>query len=350
MPKHVNLFTYFISLCLCVELSASLIDLEDLRQESVQETRQIQIPGYPDAYNPSIIRWNDSYLLSFKIIPHPSFTFHSFAGVIWLDDDFNPKGNAQILNLRDDATGVPSRVDDGRLMEVGGYLHFVYSDNADPIISRGGFRVFVAQLKCTDSRFDIVSIERLSRFEGQNEKIREKNWVPFEYEEKLLLSYSIVPHVVLKPLLDDSQECITVCKSRKCPQWDWGEIRGGTTALKIDEARYLSFFHSSIIMESIHSDGKPMTHYFMGAYTFDAKPPFAVSHISPEPIIGKDFYHGKNYKPYWKPVVVVFPVGFVFDEESIWVAYGRQDRECWIVKINKKWLLNSLIDLNFCIK
>lgn len=79
----------------------------------------------------------------------------------------------------------------------------------------------------------------------------------------------------------------------------------------------------------------------MGAYTFKAEPPFDITGISPEPIIGKDFYHGPEYKT-WKPLLVVFPGGFVYDNDNIWVCYGKQDHEIWIVKLDRKGLFNSL--------
>ena len=81
----------------------------------------------------------------------------------------------------------------------------------------------------------------------------------------------------------------------------------------------------------------------MGGYTFDKEPPFAIRKMSIEPIIGKGFYGKPFYKPYWKSVRVVFPCGFVQNEEHIWVAYGRHDHESWIVKLDKKKFLDSLV-------
>ena len=95
-------------------------------------------------------------------------------------------------------------------------------------------------------------------------------------------------------------------------------------------------------METVQSNGQTMAHYFMGAYAFSLAPPFEITQISPEPIIGKGFYIGKVYNPYWKPVKVVFPCGFIFDDKYIWVAYGKQDHEIWIAKIDKNGLLKSL--------
>jgi predicted GH43/DUF377 family glycosyl hydrolase len=171
----------------------------------------------------------------------------------------------------------------------------------------------------------------------------EKNWVPFVYKDELLLGYSLSPHIILKPILGTNL-CETMADTSNQATWDWGELRGGTPAL-LEGDRYLAFFHSSKLMSTIHSKGKNLKHYFMGAYTFSSEPPFNITHISPEPIVGKKFYRGPAYKT-WKPLRVVFPGGFVTDDEFIWVAYGRQDFEVWIVKLDKKRLLDSLVPVS----
>ena len=95
-------------------------------------------------------------------------------------------------------------------------------------------------------------------------------------------------------------------------------------------------------MATLHSKGKIIPHYFMGAYTFSANPPFKITRISREPIIGKNFYHGTSYKT-WKPLHVVFPGGFVESDGYIWILYGRQDHEIWVAKLDKQKLFDGLI-------
>ena len=73
--------------------AGSLLDLEAMAQDFVLETKQIDIPGYPDAFNPSIVRWRGSLLMSFRHIPGSKKTFDSFIGLIQLDSDFKPIGS-----------------------------------------------------------------------------------------------------------------------------------------------------------------------------------------------------------------------------------------------------------------
>lgn len=322
-------------------LSAS-IDFEDSIQDFVIETKQIKIPGFPNAFNPSIIKWNGSLLMCFRDIPNPLFSFTSFLYLVYLDDDFNPISTPQKLETQSFLSVIPSRAEDGRLIAVDDRLWLVFSDNKDTVISKGGFRVYFAELLENEmGLFDVCDLECIYNFQGEDPFRREKNWSPFVYNDEMYLIYSLDPHLIFKPIYG-TQSCETVCCTNKKLIWDWGILRGGTPALILD-GQYLTFFHSQIYMTSVHSDNKNMSHYFMGAYTFSLEPPFEITKFSPEPIVGKNFYHGPKYKPYWGSVRVVFPCGFVFDEKHIWVIYGRQDHESWVVKLDRQGLLDSLV-------
>lgn len=335
-------FDFFICILLFyLNPLSAFLDLSEMVQGFVLETKRIHIPGYPYAFNPSIIRWQGAFLMSFRDIPNPKNNFESQLGLIWLDDNFNPISSPQILDTQGNSL-IPSRSEDPRLIKVGARLYMVYSDNKDEKITRGGFRVYIAELKFDGRKFFLYKTEGLNRFEGESNLRREKNWVPFDFEGNLLLAYSLTPHLIFRPLIGQG-ECETLAKTHNNIQWDWGTLRGGTPAVILDNGNYLSFFHSSQLMETKQSEGKSIPHYFMGAYTFSSIPPFEIISISSEPIIGKTFYDGVIYKPYWSAVRVVFPGGFVFDDNYIWIAYGRQDHETWVVKLDKKLLYESLI-------
>jgi predicted GH43/DUF377 family glycosyl hydrolase len=329
--------------------SAFAVDLEERIQSFVLETRQIKIPAFPHAFNPSIIRWRGSLLMTFRNIPNPNERYTSTIGIVWLDEDFYPISPPQLLDLG--PTGifahVPSRAEDARLISVGDSLFLVYSDNRDPVISKGGFRVHVAELGFEEKRgrFFAKAISPLKHFEGESQNIREKNWVPFVFQQQLLLAYSLSPHKIFQPLLQESA-CMTQAISHREVPWRWGELRGGTPGLKVDENHYLAFFHSSKKMKTAHSGGQDILHYFMGAYLFTAIPPFELTQVSPEPIVGRGFYWGEVYKPYWHPVRSIFPGGFILDEDFVWIVYGRQDHEMWLIKLDRRGLLNSLVPVS----
>jgi predicted GH43/DUF377 family glycosyl hydrolase len=319
---------------------SDLIDLESMANDFVLETKRIVIPEYPDAYNPSILRWQGTLLLSFRIYD-PKTRFANQIGLIRLDDQMNPAGQPQVLEIRSKDPFAISKRQDPRLVSAGNRLYIVYNnvlqDRRHPEIRR----MVVAEVSFDGQNYNAENPDSIVYFDQEIQARSEKNWVPFEYEGQMLFARSINPHWILRPFHGCSS-CQTIASSRGRIQWYWGDLRGGTPAFLIDDEEYLAFFHSSTYLPTVHSHGKTVQHYFMGAYTFSRKPPFAITRISSEPIVGKNFYIGQEYTT-WKPLRVVFPGGFVLDDRFIWIAYGRQDHEVWIVKIDRKMLLESLV-------
>lgn len=297
--------------------SAAYEDLEQTPNKFVLQTKRIIISGHPFAFNASIVRWNGALVMSFREIVNPSSTHFSGVhcaaesqiGLVWLDDDFNQIGEVQILDLG--SLSSPSRAEDPRLLTVAGELYLSYSDNLAFIASEGGFRMHLAVLDFDGKHFFIKHQERLSNFEGEFPWRREKNWVPFEYEGNLLMAYGLSPHRIFYPR-KGMGSCETVAVSYPQISWKYGELRGGTPAILIDN-QYVAIFHSCMDLATIHSDEKTALHYFIGAYTFAKEPPFEITQISPKPIIARGFYSGETYIPYWKPVRVVFPCGLLVD-------------------------------------
>jgi len=154
----------------------------------------------------------------------------------------------------------------------------------------------------------------------------EKNWTWFIHEGQLHLDYQFSPHIVVA--LDDKMRQ----KEHKTPtplEWKYGHIRGGTPPVKVGD-EYVSFFHSSMPWR------QKQNRYFMGAFAFEAKPPFAVTRITPEPLLaGSD----EDLRTLGGPLVV-FPCGALLD--TVWrmpngvsnqfiVTLGVNDQSCaWI--------------------
>jgi predicted GH43/DUF377 family glycosyl hydrolase len=319
------------------------LDLEENLPDFVLYCKKIEIPGHPYAYNPSIIRWQGGLLLNFRITHNPKDPFESEIGLVRLDEDFNVISQPILLDTRGPLM-INSRAEDGRLVQIGEKLYLVYSNNTESKVSKGGFRVHVAEVEITDTFYELKNKVCLSQFEGESKEIREKNWVPFDYNGNLMLAYSLNPHFILQPVMGTGS-CISHAWSKGKINWEWGQLRGGTSAINIDGSEYLAFFHSSLSMITAHSEENSILHYFMGAYTFSCHPPFTITKISPNPIVGKGFYSGIPYTSYYwkKKQRVIFPGGYIFDKESIWLAYGREDHEIWIVKLNRKGLMQSLV-------
>lgn len=310
---------------------SALLDLDKLKQSFILETKRIHIPDYPDAFNPSIVSWKGKILMSFR--SRDANGCATLVRFTWLNQDFEPIGTPMSLKIKKG-----TYIQDPRLFTIKNRLYMAYSDLI------GDQRTMcMAELKFEGNGFLAVHVEYFLDFHGIKNNKFEKNWVPFDYEGLILYSYTLSPHKVFLPIAGENK-CVTIVEGDDYYPWHWGTMRGGTPALLIDNY-YLAFFHSSISLETVQSRGEKMPHYFMGAYAFERNPPFSIRKISPDPIVSKSFYNGETYKT-WKPLQVVFPCGIIYDDPFLWVSYGRQDHEAWVVKIDKGKLLKTLISLN----
>jgi hypothetical protein len=205
-----------------------------------------------------------------------------------------------------------------------------------------------------------------------------KNWVMFEYKNTILFIQRIQPMRVVTSipmhknnnndnsnnnLYDHSARSISLTASKNfC--WHYGELRGGTSALLVNNGKeYLGFFHS----QQRISHHKVRT-YFLGAYTFSSKPPFHMLKMSKTPIVidwPKDFvYQDIDYVP--------FPMSFTYsynntasssspngngngngngdDEDkrdgTIDLALGWQESDGYILKLDMRTLYDSMRDMD----
>ena len=318
-----------------------LFDLHEMKQDFVLETKRIKIPGHYFAFNASLIEWNGQLLMSFRTYSENRAT--NDIGLILLDENCDPVGAPQILAPSFGDPFCHQKRQDPRLIRIQNRLFIVYNNHLKTIADREIRRMLAAEVFFDGEQFSVGQSDIFLDFEGESPAKTEKNWVPFEYEGELMFSYSVNPHRVLHPIFG-TQFCESVADTRFTANWDWGGLRGGSQAIKIGD-EYLSFFHCSRNMPSSHSKGKTILHYFMGAYTFSATPPFEVIRMSPEPVIGDHFYDGPAYKT-WKPLRVVFPCGLAIQGDTLWISYGKQDHEVWVAKIDTHKLLNSLIPVH----
>eukprot|EP01039_Chlorochromonas_danica_P002792 gene2791-3046_t len=106
-------------------------------------------------------------------------------------------------------------------------------------------------------------------------------------------------------------------------RWPWGELRGGSQAVAVDDEHYLAVFHSSGALHGPHIHS-----YVMGAYLFERKPPFAIKKITREPIM-TDVFLNKSLTgwAYKGSDFIQFPVGLAVEKDFFFVSYGRNDRD-----------------------
>jgi predicted GH43/DUF377 family glycosyl hydrolase len=311
-------------------------------QQFITGTKRIYIPEYSGAWNPSIVKFNDGYLLTFRYSPD-RYMKHwiSYIGVMLLDRDFEPISEPRLLDTRVHDKRTPSQSEDARVFSSNGKLYVIYNDNMELEFPQYWERrdMYLAELLFEDGSFLLSDPIKLIYEEKYRSVPWQKNWVPFDCNGTLLLSYTLNPHEIIQPNLATGS-CQKRYESSKSINWSFGELLGGTPALLVD-GEYLAFFHSRAYLSSLCSEGGEMWHYFMGAYTFSAEPPFKMTSISEEPADILGFY---TYTPYFKRVI--YPSGFVEEGSTLYLAYGKNDYEIWIATIDLNELKKTMVPVN----
>jgi len=318
------------------------LDLEGLLAKGkkvVTATKKIYLEDYPDAHNPSILKVDEGILLIFRYKPDD---YHqpwlSLIGVVLLNEQFEPISPVQVLSTRLKYSKTPCQSEDPRIFSYRGRNYVIYNDNIEVFDPTNADRrdMFIVEIYKENNEYKFAKPLKIYHAEKYRYVLWQKNWVPFEWNKTLLLTYTINPHEILCPDLT-SGAAYPLYKTAPTFEWDYGTLRGSSPPLLVD-GEYLSFFHSGKVMKSPISRGQDRWHYFMGAYTFSAQPPFAITKTTPLPIVGEGFYtEGPHLKK------VNFPGGFVVDDQKIYVAYGKDDVEMWIATLDKQELKNVLV-------
>ena len=246
-----------------------------------------------------------------------------------LDQDFIPiKKSIRFLEVGSDLDNKGPKgefhVEDPRLFVCGGKLHLVYGD---------GYEVYHATF---DNKFKVEKWRNITNFSIRIEEHdgREKNWAPFDYEGYPNFIYSDNPRVIWNPF---RRQAII---SNQNLSWDFGSIRGGTPAIPYKD-KYITFFHSA--KNATDGEWRNGRLYYMGAYTFESKPPFRVTHITKTPLMrGESLYDNLQHPGL---ILVVFPAGVIESQDSFFVSMGINDSCNGILRIGKTPLENALTKL-----
>ena len=128
-------------------------------------------------------------------------------------------------------------------------------------------------------------------------------------------------------------------------KWDpRGQPRGGTPAIRVNETmhgpRYVVIFHSSC--KGCHYKG--IASYFMGGYIFEVNPPFAITHITSEPIVPNAFYNESLGWAFKNVDYIVFPMGLSINvtSDNMMVAAGKNDQRGWWIEMSFSGFIKSL--------
>lgn len=152
-----------------------------------------------------------------------------------------------------------------------------------------------------------------------NRQAWEKNWNFTSHEGILYAVYSINPHRILR--IDEGKATLVYTERGPDPKRG-DQLRGGATPVLVGD-EYYSWCHGKL-----HKKGG--NEYWIGLYTFSAKPPF-------RPL---RYVRSKILEPYRpdrpSPTVphAVFPCGAVLRGSKWVVSYGYYDHECKIAEFD----------------
>jgi len=228
-----------------------------------------------------------------------------------------------------------------------------------PEIRMNYAQIFVTLPSSSPSSPPLIKLDDTVFIDFQNEQPKEdqKNWSPFEYKDEFRFIGTSTPHRIVQVKTQEKKTWLgqghtVALTSFTTPKWKYGELRGGTPALLVNNgSNYLTFFHSSLQPIEPQASSVSFTNmlktYFMGAYLFSSSPPFAIQATSVEPIIHHTMYTGPwSDLPlsYYHMDYIVFPMSFFLDQEkdAVYLLYGRQDIEGWVAKLSLSGLLASL--------
>lgn len=149
---------------------------------------------------------------------------------------------------------------------------------------------------------------------------RQKNWMPFIYDNKLFYISSVCPHKIYE-LKTNKKEYYSelVFETNWSHPWFDKVLRGNTNCIKLDDGNYLSTFHSAIWYEE-------KCYYDNGAYIFEGKPPFNVIYCSESTFLNAESAiepHIRNHQK--KYLMCTFPVGLILENEKLIISYGDND-------------------------
>jgi len=323
-------------------LPASLYNIPYAETDGiVLNVKTVQIRNVFAPSNASLLENGDNFILFFRYdkpnrhaYPHHFFTN---IGVVELDKNFE-QTDKEFSRLDTQS----NYSEDPRAVKVGNEVYVFYNE-VHPHTN------FCRTMKVANVDLKNFQLNFFTNLDLQMQPV-EKNWMPFEYindkgKPLLCFAYYLNPHKIFElpdPHINDCKSLLSVdYHPYNHLPWPsiWGPPRGGTGPRLIGN-EYLGFFHSSF------SDNDDIIWYVIGAYTFEATPPFAITSISNYPILFKGIYNTPPLNTATPKIRCVFPCGFAIEQQNgkelIHVACGENNSSVKIITMDKEALLKSL--------
>lgn len=258
-------------------------------------------PGNPGRrFNSSIAQWEDGFLFAYRTGWEGSEIYLGR-----LDAELNPVGQPWKLELYH-ATEAHYGREDVRLFWHRKRLHVTYVGVRKKFQSS---RVSVLYARLGED----LRVEQVYYPHYHRRNPWEKNWMFFPWGGDLYAVYSVSPHRILRI---EGSEAELAYESQTAPAWEPGtELRGGACPV-LHQGEWWHFFHSRF--------ERPARRYTMGVCTFEDRPPFRITRITPRPLLVADPRTNVGEDP--NHCAVVFPCGATLVERD-------NDKPHWLVSM-----------------
>jgi hypothetical protein len=167
----------------------------------------------------------------------------------------------------------------------------------------------------------------------KNSDGREKNWIPFIYEDSIHILYGTDPLVYFK-LKDTGTklEYDILYNLAKTITWNYGYIRGGAPPCEYTKNSLLWCFHSTKIFDS-HVKSKAI-HYMFGVYVTENKFPFDLIKFCRLPLLIGIASHASETLSLQHHVV--YPCGVIKTKQGWRISMGINDYKIAFLDITEK--------------
>lgn len=225
--------------------------------------------------------------------------------IVKLDKNFKQIGDPVALQLSRKGATDAGR-EDPRLFYHRGKLHVWYIGwQGHRKIKGNNFKANVLYARLNNTTFAVEEIF-FPKLRQRNEW--EKNHSYFDWHNELFCVYSIYPHKVLKI---SGETDLWSYETVNPIEWSGGYARGGASPVLVGK-EYYHFFHG---MKEVRSRRR----YSVGVAVFEAKPPFRIKRLTPDPIMGGNFKLGQFTD-------IIFPCGAVLVGNEWIISGGIADK------------------------
>lgn len=314
-----------------------------LQPNYIKAIKQIDLPGDDFNWNPSIIAYNNHYLMTFRAnrnlaklsnreIHNRDDFFDNSIYIAEFDKNFNLITKKQ--NISQYIPGCTDKLctaQDARLFEFNNNIYVFY--NVSESFSYNSERINkIAKLVKKGNNFILEDFRKISLPFLPSKK--DKNWMPLVHNNKLLIIYLTEPKTITLELNLDNGFTKIYSEKNFISDYKFGLIRGSTSFSPLEDNEYITFFHSVLPFQL---DKTHYTHYYMSSLTLKCDKDCEVSKIATTPLLPFFSSYDSNN------LSVTFPSGLLVTKDEIIITAGKGDESSYVIILDKQKYLENLV-------